>query len=196
MAGHRCVAHANFVNLLDLAAVAVPAGFRNGGLPFGITLVAPAGSDEALLRLAARVEGKELVPEVAHGFMPLAVCGAHMQSLPLNHQLTSRGGYFVRATKSAVNYKLYALPGGPPARPGMVKVNEGGGAIEMEVWALPTEQVGSFLAGIPAPLGLGKVELTDGTAVTGFVCEASATANAQDITQLGGWRAYLATLKL
>jgi allophanate hydrolase len=185
--------YTNFVNLLDLAAVAVPAGFRNDGLPFGITLVAPAGNDEALLRLAARIEGKELVPEVAHGFMPIAVCGAHMQGLPLNHQLTSRGGYFVRATKSASNYKLYALPGGPPARPGMVKVNEGGGAIEMEAWALPTEQVGSFLAGIPAPLGLGKVELTDGTAVTGFVCEANATANAQDITHLGGWRAYLAT---
>ena len=185
--------YTNFVNLLDLAAVAAPAGFRKDGLPFGVTLAAPSGSDEALLRLAARMQGTELVPDVAPGFMSIAVCGAHMQGLPLNHQLTSRDGYLVGATLSAPIYKLYALPGGPPARPGMVKVGDGGGAIELEVWALPIEQVGSFLAGIPSPLGLGKVELADGTAVTGFVCESSATANAQDITHRGGWRAYLAS---
>jgi allophanate hydrolase len=188
--------YTNFVNLLDLAAVAVPAGFRNDGLPFGITLIAPSGSDEALLRLAARVHGEEITADVAPGFMAIAVCGAHMQGLPLNKQFTERGGYFVRKTCSAPAYRFYALPGGPPARPGMVKVNEGGGAIEMEMWALPLAQVGSFLAGIPSPLGLGKVLLADGTSVTGFVCEASATAGAQDITHLRGWRAYLATLTL
>jgi allophanate hydrolase len=188
--------YTNFVNLLDLAAVAVPAGFRSDGLPFGITLIAPSGSDEALLRLAARVHGDEIAADVAPGFMAIAVCGAHMQGLPLNKQLTERGGYFVHKMSSAPAYRFYALPGGPPARPGMVKVNEGGGAIELEVWALPHAQVGSFLAGIPSPLGLGKVALADGTSVTGFVCEASATAGAQDITHLRGWRAYLATLTL
>jgi allophanate hydrolase len=111
--------------------------------------------------------------------------------LPLNKQLTERGAYFVTKTLSAPVYRFYALPGGPPARPGMVKVNEGGGAIELEVWALPSEQVGSFLSGIPSPLGLGKVQLADGSAVTGFICEANATAGAQDITHLGGWRAFL-----
>jgi allophanate hydrolase len=199
--------YTNFVNLLDLAAIAVPAGFRNDGMPFGVTVIAPSGSDEALLRLAARCHrvgnngyGKNLpasssppVCDIAPGFMGVAVCGAHMDGLPLNHQLISRGGYFVRKIVSAPSYRFYALPGGPPARPGMVKVNEGGGAIELEVWALPIAEVGSFLGGIPSPLGLGKVQLADGTAMTGFVCESSAVADAQDITHLGGWRAFLQT---
>jgi allophanate hydrolase len=199
--------YTNFVNLLDLAAVAVPAGFRTDGLPFGITLIAPSGSDEALLRLADRVhqvderrygasqfvsETARAIPQdIAPGFVGIAVCGAHMQGLPLNRQLIDRGGYFVKQIQSASQYRFYALPGGPPARPGMVKVTENGGAIELEVWALPIEQVGSFLAGIPSPLGLGKVSLADGTSVTGFVCEASAVLEAQDITHLGGWRAFL-----
>jgi allophanate hydrolase len=201
--------YTNFMNLLDLAAVAVPAGFRADGLPFGITLIAPSGSDEALLRLADRAhqatprgygmdlrisaEARAMPLDVAPGFMPIAVCGAHMQGLPLNKQLTDRGGYFVTQTRSAPLYRFYALPGGPPARPGMVKVNEGGGAIELEVWALPNEQVGSFLAGIPSPLGLGKVQLADGSSVTGFICEANAVVGAQHITHLGGWRAHLSS---
>jgi allophanate hydrolase len=199
--------YTNFVNLLDLTAVAVPAGFRRDGLPFGITLIAPSGSDEALLRMAERAHqanergygvdlsvserARSLPIDVAPGFMAIAVCGAHMQGLPLNRQLIDRGGYFVKQTQSAPQYRLYALPGGPPARPGMIKVNENGGAIDLEVWALPNEQVGSFLAGIPAPLGLGKVQLADGSAVTGFICEANAAVGAQDITGLGGWRAFL-----
>jgi allophanate hydrolase len=199
--------YTNFVNLLDLAAVAVPAGFRDDGMPFGITLIAPSGSDEALLRLADRAHqvskrgygvdlavsnsARAMPVDIAPGFMAIAVCGAHMEGLPLNKQLTDRGAYFVRQTQSAPVYRFYALPGGPPARPGMVKVNEGGGAIELEVWAVPHQQVGSFLAGIPSPLGLGKVQLADGTSVTGFICEGSAVVGAQDITHLGGWRAYL-----
>jgi allophanate hydrolase len=199
--------YTNFMNLLDLAAVAVPAGFRDDGLPFGITLVAPSGSDEALLRLADRAhqsaargcgvglavtaEARAMPVDIAPGFVPIAVCGAHMQGLQLNKQLIDRGAYFVTQTLSAPAYRFYALPGGPPARPGMVKVNEGGSAIELEVWALPSEQVGSFLAAIPSPLGLGKVQLADGSAVTGFICEANATVGAQDITHLGGWRAFL-----
>ena len=199
--------YTNFVNLLDLTAVAVPAGFRNDGLPFGITLIAPSGSDEALLQLADRTHqanergygvdlsvsdiARTMAIDIAPGFMAIAVCGAHMKDLPLNFQLVDRGGYFVKQTQSAPLYRFYALPGGPPARPGMIKVNEGGGSIDLEVWALPNEQVGSFLAGIPAPLGLGKVLLGDGTSVTGFICEASAIVGARDITDLGGWRAFL-----
>jgi allophanate hydrolase len=199
--------YTNFVNLLDLTAVAVPAGFRGDGLPFGITMIAPSGSDEALLRLADRAHqvgergygadlsvsevARAMSPDVAPGFMAIAVCGAHMQGLPLNRQLIDRGGYFVKQTQSAPLYRFYALPGGPPARPGMIRVNENGGAIELEVWALPHEQVGSFLAGIPSPLGLGKVLLADGSSVTGFICEANAAEGAQDITHLGGWRAFL-----
>jgi allophanate hydrolase len=201
--------YTNFVNLLDLAAVALPAGFRPDGLPFGVTLIGPSGSDEALLRLAHRAhrisefgvgrepaaEKLEQAAEIVAGFLPIVVCGAHMRGLPLNHQLTTRGSYFVRQTQSAPQYRLYALPGGPPARPGMVSVNEGGAAIDVEVWAIPAEQMGTFLAGIPAPLGLGKVQLQDGSQAIGFICEGSAAANATDVTHVGGWHAYLSSLK-
>lgn len=106
--------------------------------------------------------------------------------------LTSRGGRLVAAVKSAPEYKFYALPGGPPYRPGMVRVAEGGGAIEMEIWELPAREFGSFVAGIPAPLGIGMVKLADGGWVQGFVCEAAAITDAEDITALGSWLDYLA----
>ncbi|HTE42782.1 MAG TPA: allophanate hydrolase [Steroidobacteraceae bacterium] len=200
--------YTNFVNLLDLAAVAVPAGFRSDGMPFGVTLTGQSGSDEALLRLAHRVHRSDEFkvghdiramkvvesPQIVAGFLSVVVCGAHMRGLPLNHQLTARGGYFVRQTQSAPRYRLYALPGGPPVRPGMISVNEGGAAIDVEEWAIPVEQLGSFLAGIPAPLGLGRVQLQDGSQPIGFTCEASAAAQATDVTHFGGWRAYLASL--
>jgi allophanate hydrolase len=125
------------------------------------------------------------------GFVMLAVCGAHMQGLALNHQLRERGGHLVQATCTAPRYRLFALPGGPPHRPGMMRVNQDGAAIELEIWALPTEHVGSFIAGIPAPLSVGKIELESGRMVTGFLCEAYAAAGAADITRYGGWRAYL-----
>jgi allophanate hydrolase len=112
--------------------------------------------------------------------------------LPLNAQLTSRAAHLVGATRSAPDYKLFALPGGPPHRPGMLKVAQGGGPIELEVWALPAQEFGSFVAGIPAPLGIGTIELEDGSFVQGFVCEALATEQATDITHFGGWRAFLA----
>jgi allophanate hydrolase len=201
--------YTNFVNLLDLAAIAVPAGFRPDGLPFGVTLIGQSGSDDALLRLAQRahrvkefkagyaieVSTAETTPEIAPGFLAIVVCGAHMRGLPLNHQLTTRGGYFVRQTQSASCYRLYALPGGPPVRPGMVSVMDGGAAIDVEVWAIPQEQMGSFLAGIPSPLGLGKVQLQDGSLAIGFTCEGSAVATAVDITHFGGWRAYLQNVR-
>jgi allophanate hydrolase len=199
--------YTNFMNLFDLSGVAVPAGFRADGLPFGITLVGPRGTDRDLLNLAGRVQrasvttlGALHVPlpdrptppaRLRAGYVPMAVCGAHMQGLPLNHQLRERGGYLLQATTTAPRYRLFALPGGPPHRPGMVRVHQDGARIELEVWALPTEQVGSFIAAIPAPLGMGKIELDSGALVTGFLCEGYASEGAADITSYGGWRDYV-----
>ena len=124
----------------------------------------------------------------------IAVVGAHMSGLALNGQLVELGGRLESTAKTAPHYRFYALPGGPPHRPGLVRVGAGGSAIEVEVWSLPVAQVGAFLRKIPVPLGLGAVSLADGSAVTGFLCESYATAGARDITALGGWRAYLASL--
>ena len=203
--------YTNFMNLLDYAATAIPVGFQADGLPWGVTLFAPAFQDVPLLRLGARLQrarvqtagatklplpapdALEATPS-ASGQVKVAVCGAHMSGLPLNVQLTSRGGHLVAAVRSAPAYKFYALPGGPPHRPGMVRA-DGGAAIEMEVWELPAREFGSFVAGIPGPLGIGTVELSDGSKVQGFVCEAHAAEGATDITRYGSWRAYLAAAK-
>ncbi len=190
--------YTNFMNLLDCAAIAIPAGFQSNGLPFGITLVAPAHQDVPLLHLAQRLldgaqEGaaQALLP----GRIRVAVCGAHLEGLPLNSQLISRGAHLVACTLSSADYKLYALPGGPPYRPGMVRVATGetGSAIEVEVWEMAAREFGSFVAGIPAPLGIGTITLANSEKVLGFVCEQYAIANAEDITHFGGWRAYLAS---
>jgi allophanate hydrolase len=199
--------YTNFVNLLDLAAVAVPSGFRRDGLPFGVTFVGPAWSDYELLQCADRMHRASVQhlgaltvalpqqrtwpvePRADH--IAVAVCGAHMEGLPLNHQLVSRGAYLLRRGSTAPTYRFYALPGGPPFRPGLVRVASGGEAIDVEVWAVPASAFGSFVAEIPAPLGIGKVELDSGEPVAGFLCEAYAVAQAEDITELGGWRAYL-----
>jgi allophanate hydrolase len=199
--------YTNFMNLFDLAGVAVPAGFRSDGLPFGVTLIGPQSSDRALLALADTVHRSSVTtlgamnvqvspssaeaPALATGYVALAVCGAHMEGLALNHQLRDRGGYFMQRTHTSPSYRLFALPGGPPHRPGLVRVSSGGAAIDIEIWALPTEQLGSFVAGIPEPLGIGKVELKTGALVSGFICEAYAASGAADITGFGGWRAYL-----
>jgi len=199
--------YTNFVNLLDLAAIAVPAGFRRDGLPFGVTFVAPVAQDRTLLSWAGRFHAASVshlgaLAEPVPAPQPqtsvstnirVVVCGAHMSGLPLNHQLTDRNARFVCAARTAPHYRLYALPGGPPQRPGLVRVETGGTAIEVEVWSVPQEHFGSFVAGIPAPLGIGKVELADGTQVCGFICEAYAVQQAVDISHLGGWRAYLGT---
>lgn len=185
--------YTNFMNLLDYSAVAIPAGFDGRGLPFGITVCAPAHQDVPLLHLAQRWMGEASVPDaIPSGQVRVAVCGAHLSGLPLNHQLTSRGARLVCTTTSSPDYKLYALPGGPPFRPGMVRVTSGGAAIAVEVWELPVREFGSFVAGIPAPLGIGTLTLADGSSVQGFVCEAHAVADARDITSFGGWRTYLA----
>ncbi len=200
--------YTNFVNLLDLAAVALPAGRQDDGLAFGVTLTAPAWHDAALCALADALHrgGNETIgaldtplastpplpPAVSADLVRLAVCGAHMQGLPLNRQLTERGARLVRACRTAPHYRLFALPGGPPARPGLLR-DAAGSAIEVEVWELHSSAFGSFVAGIPAPLGIGSIELEDGETVKGFLCEAHATAAARDITALGGWRRYLGT---
>ena len=198
--------YTNFMNLLDLCAVAVPAGFRNDGLPFGITLCAPAFQDNALLEIAntwqqahAYTLGSTSVALPAYAwphphankYVQVAVCGAHMSGLPLNHQLTERGGQLLARTRTSPGYRLYALPGGTPQRPGLVRATRGA-RIEVEVWDVPLETFGSFVAAIPAPLGIGKLELEDGRWVCGFLCEEHATHAATDVTHLGGWRAYLA----
>jgi allophanate hydrolase len=202
--------YTNFVNFFGLSALAVPAGFRPDGMPFGITLISSANAERALLAFGARWQravplplGKtmsrlplpESDPAVVEDRVPIAVVGAHMSGLPLNGQLLELGGRLQSAGKTAPAYRFYALPGGPPQRPGLVRVAEGGGAIELEVWSLPAVRIGDLLRRIPAPLGLGTVSLADGTAVPGFLCEAHATQGAKDITSLGGWRAYVATLK-
>lgn len=196
--------YTNFMNLLDLSAIAVPAGFLGNGLPFGITLGAPAFSDNALLDLARRWQAAFPLPlgatganrtgsvsKPAPGLIHVAVCGAHMSGLPLNHQLTDRGGRLLMATRSAAKYRLYALPGAGVRRPGMVR-SEDGRAIELEVWEMSAAAFGTFVAGIPAPLGIGTIELESGDRVQGFVCENYATQRAEDITHHGSWRRYLA----
>jgi allophanate hydrolase len=199
--------YTNFMNLLDLCGVAVPAGFRADGIPFGVTLVGPRATDHALLEIAGRLHrssGSTLgvttssVPpppvrsaRLREGYVPVAVCGAHMRGLPLNNQILERAGYFVSNARTAPRYRLFALPGGPPRRPGLIRVSDAGTAIEVEVWALPVEHLGSFMAGIPAPLGLGTIELDSGGLVSGFLCEGYAAEGAADISRYGGWRQYL-----
>jgi allophanate hydrolase len=203
-------AYTNFVNLLDLAAVSVPAGFRADGLPFGVTLVAPAGNDAALCALATRLQRAAELPLGATRIPPppeaagseetdstaahvdLAVVGAHLSGLPLNSQLTRRGGRLLRVTRTAPRYRLYALPGTTPPKPGLVRTERGGAAIDVEVWRLPLASFGAFAAEVPAPLVIGTLSLEDGAAVKGFLCEPAALAGAADITQFGGWRRYLA----
>ena len=182
--------YTNFVNLLDLAALTVPTGPRSDGRPGSLTLIGPAGADGLLAGLAAPLvsEPRSPAPPSADA-IEIAVCGAHMSGLPLNGELTGRGGRLARRTKTHPSYRLYALPG-TPARPGMVR-QPSGAAIDVEVWALPPSEVGAFLATIPSPLGLADVMLADGTQPKGFVCEAIAVVDATDITHHGGWRAYL-----
>ena len=204
----RLGTYTNFVNLLDLSGLAVPAGFRSDGLPFGITLLAPAFQDRALCALGERLQYAYGLPLGATGqalptglrtaapvarvaSVRLVVCGAHMSGLPLNHELTERGACLVRRCRTAPRYRLYALEAFSPPRPGMLR-GESGAAIEVEVWELPAEQLGGFVDRIPAPLGIGTVELEDGEQARGFLCEQYATRGAREITALGSWRGYVA----
>lgn len=201
----RLGTYTNFMNLLDMAGIAVPAGIRTdgraAGLPFGITLCAPAFSETKLVALAAALEAaQELAPgsPVAveppdEGFIEIAVAGAHMSGLPLNGELTSRGAMFVERTRTAPCYRFHALAGGPPFRPGLVRVKEGGAAIELEVWRVPRAAFGGFMAGVPQPLCIGTLDLQNGRRVKGFLCEESGLDGAEEITFFGGWRAFMAS---
>ncbi|MCG7894600.1 MAG: allophanate hydrolase [Candidatus Thiodiazotropha taylori] len=198
--------YTNFMNLLDLASVAVPTQMTASGLPFGVTLVGDAFTDRALLSIAKRIHRQfelklgasqyELQsashPAVGdHSEIDVVVCGAHLQGLPLNWQLTERGATLKAKTETAPIYRMYALPGGPPARPGLILDEVEGAAIEVEVWSMPQSQFGSFVAAIPSPLGIGKLQLADGSEVSGFICEPYAISKAEEITGFGGWKAYL-----
>ena len=191
--------YTNFMNLLDLAAIAVPAGFaRDGKLPWGVTLAAPAGTDEDLIALAGLFTGQPIPqePEEKTSGIPIVVCGAHLEGLALHHQLADRGAVFISRTQSAPVYKLYAMPAGEkfPARPAMIRVENGGASIEVEVWSLEPAAFGDFVSKIPGPLGIGKVLLGNGDELSGFIAEPRAVEGATEITALGGWRAYLTTL--
>ena len=204
--------YTNFVNLLDYAAISVPSSIRPDGLPFGITLIGQCGSDWQLAELGQRYHhatGLTLgatslllpAPETLSAMtskppsLKVAVVGAHLSGMPLNSQLTERGASLVKTTHTSNHYRLYALPGTVPPKPGLKRVLTQGAAIAVEVWDIPLAQVGSFLALIPSPLGLGKLELANGSWVTGFVCEGYALDAALDVTPHGGWRAYMGSLK-
>jgi allophanate hydrolase len=183
--------YTNFVNLFDLAAVAVPAGFRPNGLPFGVSFIGPAFSDSALLSLADLFHRGEALQQ-APGCVSVAVVGAHLSGQPLNGQLTSRGARLINTCKTAPGYRLYALDGTVPPKPGLVRDQSfDGPGIEVEVWTMPEEQFGGFVAAVPAPLGIGSATLDNGSVVKCFICEGYAIAKAEEITSYGGWRNYL-----
>jgi allophanate hydrolase len=203
----------NFVNLLGWSALALPAAITPRGLPFGVTFIAPGGHDAALLRLGAQWQalldlplGAQLMPALPHELQPdvmprcepsvaIAVVGAHLEGQPLHGQLIERRARCVARTRTAPSYRLHALPNTAPPKPGLARVTDHEGhAIEVEVYEMPAQHVGSFLALIPAPLGLGSIELEDGRWVKGFICEPHALRGARDISAFGGWRGYLKSI--
>ncbi|HTW37310.1 MAG TPA: allophanate hydrolase [Steroidobacteraceae bacterium] len=190
--------YTNFVNLLDLSAIAVPAGFRRNATGFGLSLIAPAWADRGLLELARRLETVQPAPapppldsEPRTAGVLLAVVGAHLADMPLHWQLASRGARLVQRTRTAPAYRLYAMRAQAPPKPALVHVGTGGGAIEVEVYELDVTAFGSFVSEVPAPLAIGTVVLQDGAQVRGFVAEPRALEGAEDITSEGGWRAYV-----
>ncbi|MCB1615862.1 MAG: allophanate hydrolase [Pseudomonadales bacterium] len=203
----QCGEYTNFMNLMDYSALAVPMTFRENGLPNGITLFSMAFDDLKLLSIANTIEdlnnfnlgaspykkNTKTSSFSEDGWVTVAVCGAHLEGLPLNGQLTRRNGYLLEKTRSAACYRFYALAGGPPFRPGLMRSEHGGAEIEVELWRVPAEYFGSFVAGIPAPLGMGKIELADGRWVNSFICEGYAVEDAEDITRFGSWRNYMAS---
>lgn len=183
-------------NLLDLAVVCIPIGARPDGLPSGVQIIGPAWSDEALCDVAATLMGEAVDATSPRTFeQTLVVVGAHLSGMALHHQLSSRGARLVRATTTAAKYRLFALAGTVPPKPGLRRTSDDDGVpIAVEVWALPPSRFASFVADIPPPLGIGKVELADGSWHSGFVCEPLGFDGATDITSFGGWRAYIASV--
>jgi allophanate hydrolase len=192
--------YTNFVNLLDLCAIAVPAAAREDGLPFGVSLIAPAGGERALLTLAGRWREEEQAGPragAAADTVAVAVVGAHLSGEPLNGQLVAAGGRLLETTRTAATYRLFDLPGAVPPKPGLVGGGAPGGeGIEVELWELSMEAFGRLVAGVSPPLAIGTIALADGRGVKGFICEADAVASAREITGFGGWRAYRAAAGL
>lgn len=201
--------YTNFTNLADLSALALPAGFRADGLPAGITLIAPAWHDHALaafgerwqqalglpLGATGRALPKPATAKPVPGSVRVAVVGAHLTGMPLNFQLLTRDAVLVEQTITSAAYRLYALPGTVPPKPGLAKVGSDGAEIIVELWDVPLARFGEFVAEIPPPLGIGNVQLADGRWVKGFICEPYALDGARDITAFGGWRAFIASTK-
>ncbi|MES2922592.1 MAG: allophanate hydrolase [Verrucomicrobiota bacterium] len=185
--------YTNFMNLLDLSAVAMPVGrARSGRAPWGVTIAAPAGWDAALLVLAGKFCGESIPPRFS-GRIPLLVCGAHLEGLALHWQLADRGATLREATKTAPIYRMYAMPavGSIPPRPALIRDDAEGASIEVEVWELEPAAFGDLVSKIPGPLGIGKVLLESGEEVPGFIAEPRAMEGAEEITRFGGWRAWL-----
>jgi allophanate hydrolase len=209
----RLGTYTNFVNLLDLCALAVPAAMHADGTPFGITLLAQAGGDAALAAIgrvfhadtglplgATRAPQPPLAPIsklAADGEIAVAVVGAHLSGMPLNGELKSLRARFLETTTTSADYRLFALTGATPPKPGLLRVAAGrGAAIDVELWAMPAENFGRFVAAVPPPLAIGTLALADGRKVKGFLVEAEATAGARDISAFGGWRAFMAQAKV
>ncbi|HEX4121772.1 MAG TPA: allophanate hydrolase [Verrucomicrobiae bacterium] len=203
--------YTNFANLLDCCAIAVPSGFRSSGLPFGVTLIARAAWDGLVCAVASRYQRLvggplgatavlfESVPQAPSGpavqkRVRVAVVGAHMTGMALNYQLTERNAKRVQCCVTQAVYRFYELSNATPQKPGLVRCSDGTGvAIEVEVWEMPVEQFGSFVALVGAPLTIGTIELSDGAPVKGFLCEAYAVEGARDISNHGGWRKFLSS---
>jgi allophanate hydrolase len=209
----RLGTYTNFVNLLDLCGLAVPASIREDGAPFGVSFFAPGGADARLAALgrvfhagtglplgALGLPQPQLAPlpkRAADGEIAIAVVGAHLSGMPLNRELTSLGARLIGQTATAPDYRLYALTGSNPPKPGLLRVEAGKGtAIEIEIWALPAEGFGRFVANVPPPLAIGTLSLKDGRTVKGFLVESAAVEGARDISGFGGWRAYLAQTRV
>lgn len=201
-------AYTNFVNFADLTALALPNSIRADGLPTGVTFIAPAWMDEALakfgqkwqqasqLKLGTSELSYEKITEISSGHsVKLAVVGAHLTGMPLNFQLTTRGGTLIKQTRTTSHYKLYALKNTTPPKPGL-QYNAKGFSIEVEVWDIPRALFGDIVAEVPAPLGIGNVQLIDGTWVKGFICEGYALEDATDISHFGGWREFIKSKQL
>jgi len=202
--------YTNFTNLADLSAIAVPAGFRADGLPFGITLIAPAWHDAALADFAQTwqqhlqlplgainkkwPESSRAISAPSAQHFRVAVVGAHLTGMPLNFQLTTRQAVHVETTTTSADYALFALPGTVPPKPGLARQDEGQKII-VELWDIPKARFGEFVAEIPTPLGMGNVELADGRWVKGFICEPYGLNGAKNISEFGGWRAYIQSLQ-